>query len=652
VNAPIQSATWEVHLPRGWKVDGKQPVRHAAAPEPPPLDPAKEQAREAWTNAIESYKKNDFRDAQRWLDASRSYADKAVVEDAATMDNVGRLQSNLDVLLPAEAKAPESTADDLLTRRVRDLANAKTTDAQLQQSKYEEQARKALLAGDDSKAVEALEEVTKLAKDIRVTEQKESNEQADKLSNYSQVLEEANDRVAKKSKSSGSVAAVAGRVSGELRGGSASANAWAEPTDSYSDEDESVAFGGKEQSVAQGATRLAPAAPPPPPPPRPAPVVAPYPASDEPMTLEEAEAEVADDYDYDYDYDDAGAEVDVVGERSVVDTEQASASTTMTSDFLQRIPTGRSYQSVAAPVAGIVADAPDPTPAPARPTPKTVSPSVQKPGGLPAQSGRPVIAASASPAPEVAQSGDGELGYLQAGGPSWSATREPPKKRAEKADEDEEQARNENTLLLDGVNTTDPTTGTFSANFNYDAIQEIGVRDASTDAEYGPSPTRGDSGGRAGIAVRDPRGVPVLGTAEVARLGHRLGPEPTPPREVVTLNPVSETFHGAPPAAEQESARAQVSARRSREKAELKLALERERLAAAQVKSRAKANRNVAPDTRQRRNPLVVEASPLTPALPLDGARVDHSAALLDAGEFPTFVYIASPDPKSDTFKE
>lgn len=566
VNAPIQSASWEVHLPRGWRVDGKQPAHHAAEPPPPPLDPAKEQAREAWTNAIESYKKNDFKDAQRWLDASRSYADKAVVEDAATMDNVGRLQSNLDVLLPAEAKAAESTADDLLARRVRDLANAKTTDAQLQQSKYEEQARKALLAGDDQKAVEALEEVTKLAKDIRLTEQKESNEQADKLSAYSQELEEANDRVAKKSKGSGSsgfVPAIRGGVSSSLHGasaGEAMAEAPAAKGEGYRyddrDEDESVAVGGKVATT--GSTRTAPAAPPPPPPPpEPSPVVAPYPASDEPMTLEEAEAELADDYAY----DDAGVEVDVVGERSVVDTEQAALSTAMTSEYLQRIPTGRSYQDAVAQAAGVVSETPDYTQGVARPAPKTAAPPAQKPASVSSQQGRPVVAANASPAPEVVQSEDGELGYLQESGPSWSATREAPKKRAEKADDRSDQdqrAANENTLIVDGFNVTDP-----------------------------------------GVASERER-----------------------------------------------------AAARAREKAELKLALERERVAAAQVKSRAKANRNVAPDTRERRNPLAVEASPLTPALPLDGARVDHSAALIDAGEFPTFVYTASPDPTSDTFKE
>ncbi len=48
-------------------------------------------------------------------------------------------------------------------------------------------------------------------------------------------------------------------------------------------------------------------------------------------------------------------------------------------------------------------------------------------------------------------------------------------------------SRNENTFLLDGVNTTDPVTGTFSLNFNFDAIEEIEVITGGFDAEYGES---------------------------------------------------------------------------------------------------------------------------------------------------------------------
>lgn len=42
-----------------------------------------------------------------------------------------------------------------------------------------------------------------------------------------------------------------------------------------------------------------------------------------------------------------------------------------------------------------------------------------------------------------------------------------------------------NQYLVDGVNTTDPVTNTFSANFNFDAIKEVQVLTGGLDAEYG-----------------------------------------------------------------------------------------------------------------------------------------------------------------------
>ncbi len=46
-------------------------------------------------------------------------------------------------------------------------------------------------------------------------------------------------------------------------------------------------------------------------------------------------------------------------------------------------------------------------------------------------------------------------------------------------------ASNENTYLLDGVNITDPVTGTFSLNFNFDAIEQVEVLTNAFDPEYG-----------------------------------------------------------------------------------------------------------------------------------------------------------------------
>ena len=44
---------------------------------------------------------------------------------------------------------------------------------------------------------------------------------------------------------------------------------------------------------------------------------------------------------------------------------------------------------------------------------------------------------------------------------------------------------NENTYMMDGVNITDPVTGTFSLNFNFDAIEQLQVLTSAYDPEYG-----------------------------------------------------------------------------------------------------------------------------------------------------------------------
>lgn len=46
---------------------------------------------------------------------------------------------------------------------------------------------------------------------------------------------------------------------------------------------------------------------------------------------------------------------------------------------------------------------------------------------------------------------------------------------------------NSNQFLFDGVNTTDPTTGTFGTNLNFEAISEVIIRTAAVSAEFGRS---------------------------------------------------------------------------------------------------------------------------------------------------------------------
>ena len=106
----------------------------------------------------------------------------------------------------------------------------------------------------------------------------------------------------------------------------------------------------------------------------------------------------------------AGEEIVVEESRPTIDTEQTSKGEVLSRDFLQRMPTGRSYQSAVSAAPGVT-------------------------GG-----GNPNVGGAGS---------------------------------------------DENTYMLDGVNITDPVTGTFSMNFNFDAIEQLEVLTNALDPEYG-----------------------------------------------------------------------------------------------------------------------------------------------------------------------
>ncbi len=106
--------------------------------------------------------------------------------------------------------------------------------------------------------------------------------------------------------------------------------------------------------------------------------------------------------------------VEVRATARTVDVEDTTRGEVLTKEFLQRIPTGRSYQSAVQLAAGV----------------------------LPGNGGNPNMSGA---------------------------------------------AYNENTYMLDGANITDPVTGTFSLNFNYDAIQQIEVLLGGYEPEYGVS---------------------------------------------------------------------------------------------------------------------------------------------------------------------
>ncbi|MDP2307885.1 MAG: hypothetical protein Q8P18_17800, partial [Pseudomonadota bacterium] len=191
VDAPIQAADWEVYLPRGWTAPGKSSVATSA---PPPEVTA---ADEALQQAVIAYKSNNFAASQGYLETARA--------SGSTSANVGRLQSNLDVLLGKDGK-PGGEGDgeggggagegllggveDGASRRVRELANAKTVTMQVEQEEAVDKARWAYQSGDVDEAERYLEEVIALADDIGMTEQKESAEQSGKKAEATKLLSE------------------------------------------------------------------------------------------------------------------------------------------------------------------------------------------------------------------------------------------------------------------------------------------------------------------------------------------------------------------------------------------------------------------------------------------------------------------------------
>ena len=106
----------------------------------------------------------------------------------------------------------------------------------------------------------------------------------------------------------------------------------------------------------------------------------------------------------------SGEEMVVEASRAGIDTESTNRGSVLTKDFLQRIPSGRSYQGAVQMAAGVT-------------------------GGS-----NPNVGGASS---------------------------------------------NENTYMLDGVNITDPVTGTFSMNFNFNAIEQVEVLTSAFDPEYG-----------------------------------------------------------------------------------------------------------------------------------------------------------------------
>ncbi|MBM4393202.1 MAG: hypothetical protein FJ090_18920, partial [Deltaproteobacteria bacterium] len=168
VDAPVQSASWEVHLPRGYRAVGRDGRSFVATVDTTEDRRKREVVDSAVLKAASAYKDNDFDTAQRWLDEAKNYE--------ADNEDIAQLQDNLDVL-SGKAAPSSSSSTSAQVRRVKELAKAKTSGLQEKQVTVEQEAETLYRSGDYDKAEALWSEALAIANELERTEQAESTVQ-------------------------------------------------------------------------------------------------------------------------------------------------------------------------------------------------------------------------------------------------------------------------------------------------------------------------------------------------------------------------------------------------------------------------------------------------------------------------------------------
>lgn len=183
VDAPVQAATWEVHLPRGYARVGVSSGGQEgfALSDLRSEDVEAERKREevvssALQNAVSAYRQNDFSGAERWLQEAQNVD--------GDNEEVAQLQSNIDVL------TGRSNNNDSAARRVRSLAKAKNEEVAEKQVALEKEAEDLLRSGNLDEAEARYSQALEIANTLQQTEQLESVEQKSKIAVAQQKLGE------------------------------------------------------------------------------------------------------------------------------------------------------------------------------------------------------------------------------------------------------------------------------------------------------------------------------------------------------------------------------------------------------------------------------------------------------------------------------
>lgn len=197
IDAPIAMARWELRLPEDvvpkdilgrptvvsdWTPDdGKLVIGRGfkKADAPPPASPVdaitedEAKSEEYWNQAYSAYKSNDFDQAEQLLNQALQFD--------STNSAAQQLQRNVNVLT---GKARLDKDEELAANRVRELARAKSSNLVVEQARREKSLEKALQAGDSERAQEEAERLLALTERLAALEQTEEVDQKSRLNDY------------------------------------------------------------------------------------------------------------------------------------------------------------------------------------------------------------------------------------------------------------------------------------------------------------------------------------------------------------------------------------------------------------------------------------------------------------------------------------
>jgi len=199
--APVAARAPRRQRVRGKSTAATSSTRHAkpaawpavAAPEPepsaPPMDDwvADELSQDAWNQAYRAYQDNRFHDAQGYLDKSLEL----------NPDNraASALLGNVSLLL-GEEEDEEDRGDEVMERRVREMARAKTASIEVQQEKKKRKAEASLRAGDLEAARAEYQQLAEITEQLAVVEQEESFDNRALLREVERQISDLEQRVA------------------------------------------------------------------------------------------------------------------------------------------------------------------------------------------------------------------------------------------------------------------------------------------------------------------------------------------------------------------------------------------------------------------------------------------------------------------------